>query len=135
MHSNNLLARAILLGGQRLGFVPLSLASFNSFDHKNNSLKEHAWKSAWKLSIAKVPYHHGKSPARVEKAPTGNVLLKKFLILWKRPRFVGKVQENRGNVPKVPGWKVLKIPVNILIFVHIAYISYVFISPVKSIQL
>lgn len=29
--------------------------------------------------------------------------LKKFPILLKGPSFVGKVQENRGNVPKVPG--------------------------------
>ena len=28
--------------------------------------------------------------------------LKKFPILLKGPSFVGKVQENRGNVPKVP---------------------------------
>ena len=36
-----------------------------------------------------------KSPA-LEMSP-----LKKFPILLKSPRFVGKVQENRGNVPKV----------------------------------
>ena len=70
--------------------------------------------------VAKVLYHREKVQRVFKKSPSLEISpLKTFLILWKSPHFVRKVQENRGNVPKVLVRKVLKVSVNIFIIVII----------------